>query len=83
LVIIDIVAGAFGYIGCYITHQLLQRGERVRTITTHPDNPNPFGEQVQAFPYDFNHPDRLRQHLAGAQTSFNTYSVRFPLATFS
>ena len=46
----NIVTGAFGYIGKYIARHLLEQGEAVRTITTHPDKPNPFGEAVQAFP---------------------------------
>ena len=39
----DVVTGAFGYIGRYIAKRLLETGREVRTITTHPDKPNPFG----------------------------------------
>jgi uncharacterized protein YbjT (DUF2867 family) len=74
----DVVTGAFGYIGKYITRALLSHGREVCTITTHPDKPNPFGPTVKAFPYSFEVPDRLIQALAGAETLYNTYWVRFP-----
>jgi NADH dehydrogenase len=80
----NIVTGAFGYIGKYITRRLLEQGEAVRTITTHPDKPNPFGEAVQAFPLDFDRQDDLIESLRGASTLYNTYWIRFPYegATF-
>lgn len=74
----DIVTGAFGYIGKYITKALLKRGRDVRTITTHPTKPNSFGTAVKAFSYSFDDPDRLAQSLLGAETLYNTYWVRFP-----
>jgi len=73
----DIVTGAFGYIGRYITAQLLQTGRSVKTITTHVDKPNPFGEQVKSYPYNFVQPDLLKETLLGAETLYNTYWVRF------
>jgi uncharacterized protein YbjT (DUF2867 family) len=73
----DIVTGAFGYIGRYITAQLLDSGRGVRTITTHIDKPNPFGERVKAFAYNFDRPDLLRESLQGADILYNTYWVRF------
>jgi len=74
----DIVTGSFGYIGKYITRHLLSIGRQVRTITTHPNKPNPFGGQVQAFPYHFENPTRLIQTMQGAETLYNTYWIRFP-----
>ena len=44
----NVVTGAFGYIGRYITAHLLESGEAVKTITTHPHKPNPFGAAVEA-----------------------------------
>jgi uncharacterized protein YbjT (DUF2867 family) len=73
----DIVTGSFGYIGKYITQELIHAGRRVKTITTHPEKHNPFGDQVQAFPYHFEQPDRLVETLRGCDTLFNTYWVRF------
>jgi uncharacterized protein YbjT (DUF2867 family) len=73
----DVVTGSFGYIGKYITRELLASGHAVKTITTHPAKPNPFGEQVTASSYNFENPDKLTQYLAGCETLFNTYWVRF------
>ncbi len=74
----DIVTGAFGYIGKYITKALIARGRSVHTITTHPAKPNPFGSSVKAFAYNFENPALLTQTLCGAETLYNTYWIRFP-----
>ncbi len=73
----NVVTGAFGYIGRYIAGRLLESGEAVRTITTNPDKPNPFGAAVEALPYNFDRPDELAASLRGATTLYNTYWVRF------
>ena len=73
----DIVTGSFGYIGRYITAQLLTAGRPVRTITTHVDKPNPFGSKVEAFPFNFIDPKGLIESLKGAHTLYNTYWIRF------
>jgi NADH dehydrogenase len=73
----DIVTGAFGFIGRYITAQLINSGRSVKTITTHVDKPNPFGGQVKAFSYNFERPDLLEGTLRGVETLYNTYWVRF------
>ena len=73
----NVVTGAFGYIGRYITRHLLESGEPVKTITTHPDKPNPFGNAVEAFPYNFDRPNLLIDSLRGASTLFNTYWISF------
>ena len=56
---INAITGAFSYTGKYITRRLLDEGKEVRTLTGHPNNPNPFGEQVQAYPFNFDQPDEL------------------------
>ena len=73
----NVVTGSFGYIGKYITRSLLAMGQEVKTITTHPDKPNPFGEKVKASHYHFENPAALTKNLAGCETLFNTYWVRF------
>jgi NADH dehydrogenase len=73
----NVVTGAFGYIGRAITQHLLEQGEQVRTITTHPDKPNPFEASVEAHPYNFEHPAELQASLQGAATLYNTYWIRF------
>ena len=74
----DVVTGAFGYIGKYISQALLERKRIVCTITTHPNKPNPFGPAFKAFPYNFNDPEALTRTLEGADTLYNTYWIRFP-----
>jgi uncharacterized protein YbjT (DUF2867 family) len=73
-----VVTGALSYTGRYATRLLLERGYCVRTLTHHPQRPNPFGERVKVFPYNFDRPEELRKSLAGASTLINTYWVRFP-----
>jgi NADH dehydrogenase len=76
--IVDVVTGAFGYIGKYISKALLERGRTVCTITTHPGKPNYFGPAFKAFSYNFDDPIILIRTLDGADTLFNTYWIRFP-----
>ncbi len=78
---LHIVTGAFGYTGQYITRRLLALGQRVRTLTGHPDRPNPFGEQVQAAWFNFDDPLALVESLRGADVLYNTYWVRFSHGT--
>lgn len=74
---LDIITGAFGYSGRCIAQLLLERGHRVRTLTGHPNRPNPFGERVEVAPFNFDHPAALVESLRGATTFYNTYWVRF------
>ena len=73
------VTGATGYTGRYITELLLERGDRVQSITGHPDRHNPFGDRVRTHPFNFDQPALLEQTLAGTDTLFNTYWIRFNL----
>jgi len=75
---LNIVTGAFGYIGKYITQRLLKIGERVKTLTGYPNRPNPLGDQVVAAPFNFDNPAELTRSMEGASTLYNTYWVRFP-----
>jgi len=76
-----VITGAFSYTGKYATRLLLNRGHAIRTLTYHPERTNPFGDDVQVFPYNFEYPDRLTETLRGASTLINTYWVRFPHGT--
>jgi len=73
-----VITGSFSYTGKHATRILLERGYRIRTLTFHPERPNPFGERVAVFPYYFDRPEGLRRSLAEASTLINTYWVRFP-----
>jgi len=75
---LNVVTGAFSYIGKYITEWLLSMGEEVRTLTGRPDYENPFGQQVKIFPFTFDNPRELTESLRGAKTLYNTYWVRYP-----
>ncbi|OOP56233.1 MAG: epimerase [Candidatus Brocadia carolinensis] len=74
---LHVVTGAFGYTGKYITQKLLSLGKKVRTITGHPNRPNPFGNKVAISPFNFDKPAELVKSLRGAVTLYNTYWVRF------
>ena len=74
---LNVVTGAFGYTGKYITRLLLANGARVKTLTGHPGLANPFGSQVVAAPFNFEDPPALIDELSGASTLYNTYWVRF------
>ncbi len=73
-----VITGAFSYTGKYATRLLLDRGYKVRTLTSHPERAGYFGGMVQAFPYNFERPEELVRSLHGASTIINTYWVRFP-----
>jgi NADH dehydrogenase len=74
---IHAVTGAYGYSGKYIAQRLLDAGATVITLTNSLSRQNPFGERIQAFPFDFDAPDRLAEHLRGVTVLYNTYWVRF------
>ena len=77
------VTGAFGYSGRYIAERLLQEGHSVITLTNSLRRQNPFGDRIQAFPFHFDAPDRLRASLQGVDVLINTYWVRFDHRRFS
>lgn len=79
----DVVTGAFGFTGRYIARRVLAIGRRVRTLTNHPNRPNPFGAEVETAPYLFDDPDALADALRGARTLYNTYWVRFEHGPFT
>ena len=80
---IHAVTGAFGYSGKYITQRLLNKGHKVITLTNSLHRPNPFGDKVQALPFDFDQPEKLTESLRSVSVLYNTYWVRFnhPLFT--
>ena len=67
------VTGATGYTGRYIAQILLDRGDRVQSVTGHPDRRDPFGERVPSYPFNFDRPDLMAETLTGTDTLFNTY----------
>jgi uncharacterized protein YbjT (DUF2867 family) len=72
-----VVTGAFGYSGRYIARQLLDAGHAVITLTHSPQRPNPFGDKIRAYPFNFDQPQQLAETLRGVDVLINTYWVRF------
>ena len=49
----------------------------MRTLTRDPDQPNPFGDAVEAARLQFSDPDELRRSMQGAGVFYNTYWMRY------
>jgi uncharacterized protein YbjT (DUF2867 family) len=62
-----VVTGAFGYTGRHIARMLLDSGVRVRTLTNHPRDPDPFAGAVEIRPLRFSRPDELRESRHAAR----------------
>jgi NADH dehydrogenase len=74
----DVVTGAFGYTGKYITRRLLAMGRGVRTLTGHPERAATCNGHIEMAPLRFDRPGELVESLRGATALYNTYWVRFP-----
>jgi len=74
---LHVVTGAFGYSGKYITTRLLEAGVRVRTLTNSTQRVNPFGDQVEVQPFNFDNQAALIESLRGVSVLYNTYWIRF------
>lgn len=79
--LIHAVTGAFGYSGRHITELLLAQGKRVRSLTGHPDRPDPFAGRVEVRRFEFEDAARMRAVLADVKVLYNTYWVRFAHGT--
>jgi NADH dehydrogenase len=74
---VSVVTGGFGFSGRCIAQKLLMRGERVRTLTNHPDTASALYDRMEIARLDFEDEATLARSLAGATVLFNTYWVRF------
>lgn len=75
---LDVVTGAFGYTGRYLSSRLLAAGRRVRTLTAHPRAPRDADEaRLDVRPFHFDDVPRLVESLRGVDTLYNTYWVRY------
>ena len=74
---LHVVTGAFGYTGRWIAHQLLEKGEKVRTLTNAIGRDDPFDGEVEVHPLDFEDKAALVESLRGADVLYNTYWVRY------
>ena len=75
---VHVVTGAFSFTGAYVARALLERGERVRTLSRRPDAGHSLAGQVEFARLQFGDEEALTHDLSGAATLFNTYWVRFP-----
>ena len=73
----SVVTGAFGFSGQHIARALLARGEKVRTLTNHPDRGSALYRQVEVAALEFRNIPALTLAMAGASVLYNTYWVRF------
>jgi NADH dehydrogenase len=79
---IQVVTGAFGFIGRYVARRLLAAGVAVRTLTNSPKRAPPSCDAVEVHDYSFDDPPRLVAALRGARVLYNTYWVRFNYRAF-
>ena len=68
----NVVTGALSYIGRAIAEELLERGERVRSLSRRDVPGDPLREHIEVAPLQFDNPD-----LGGVTTLYNTYWIRF------
>ena len=61
-----------------MAQELLGRGHKLSTLTSHPRPPGDWAKGIAAHPVSFDDPARLAKSLAGAQVLVNTYWMRFP-----
>ena len=73
---LDAVTGAFSFTGRAIAARLLADGHEVVTLVRR-TAPNPFGDRIRVAPFDLDDPARLAADLAGVDTLYNTYWIRF------
>jgi nucleoside-diphosphate-sugar epimerase len=76
----DAVIGALGFTGRAIATQLLDRGREVVTLTTRSPANDALAGRLDVRPLDFGRPAELAASLAGVDTLYNTYWIRFPRA---
>lgn len=74
---LDVVTGAFSFTGRAIATALLDRGRSVRTLTRRDEPDEPLAARLERAALQFRDERGLRDSLAGADTLYNTYWVRF------
>jgi nucleoside-diphosphate-sugar epimerase len=72
------VTGAFGFTGRAIAAALVERGDRVLTLTNHPRPADPLASRLSVAPLAFDDAADLARSLSGVEVLINTYWLRFP-----
>jgi uncharacterized protein YbjT (DUF2867 family) len=71
------VTGSFGFTGRALTEQLLGAGHEVVTLSRRSGAGDPLSARITIRPFDTSRPSELATSLAGVDTLFNTYWLRF------
>ena len=74
----DAVTGAFGFTGRAIAEALLAGGREVVTLSRRDGRGDPIAARIAVRPLDFANPVELAESLAGVDTLYNTFWIRFP-----
>lgn len=74
---VHLVTGGLGYVGKYIVSELLEKGCNVRTITNSPNRPNPFGNKLDVYQYNFDDMVKLAKNFENVKVLYNTFWIRF------
>jgi NADH dehydrogenase len=72
------VTGAFGFTGRALAERLLDVGDQVVTLTRRSGAGDPLAPRITVRPFGPARPADLAAALAGVDTLFNTYWLRFP-----
>lgn len=72
------LTGAFGFTGRALATRLLDVGHPVVTLSRRSGVRDPLAARLTVRPFDTTRPSKLAENLAGVDTLFNTYWVRFP-----
>jgi uncharacterized protein YbjT (DUF2867 family) len=75
---LDVVTGAFSYTGRAIAEVLLADGRELRSLSRRaPEPADPLAGRVAVAPLQFADPEALGASLAGADTLYSTYWIRY------
>jgi nucleoside-diphosphate-sugar epimerase len=75
---LDAITGAFGFTGRALAKRLLDDGRDLVTLSRRSGDGDPLRDRLRVEPFDTDRPDHLVASLAGVDTLFNTYWIRFP-----
>jgi uncharacterized protein YbjT (DUF2867 family) len=73
-----LVTGAFGFTGRALAERLLATSHEVVTLTRRSGAGDPLADRITVRPFEPSRPADLAASLAGVDTVFNTYWLRFP-----
>jgi NADH dehydrogenase len=80
---LDAITGAFGFTGRALAERLLDDGHDLVTLSRRSGAGDPLGDRLRVEPFATDRPDRLAASLAGVDTLFNTFWIRFPRGTMT